>query len=97
MVSAKNPLLQKYDIRSLVETIDHRAEHQRHACLYPEMAMYFKRPGKIKDSFFSRHHAFRIRIDDVEHFISGYCLYLHNILRVRERVKITSTNNHLRA
>ncbi|KQS83504.1 MULTISPECIES: hypothetical protein [unclassified Rhizobium] len=83
MVTAKHPLLEKYDIRALVETIDHRASHQRFACLYPEMAMYFKSPGKIKDSFFSRHHSFRIRIDDVEHFISGYCLYLHNVLRVR--------------
>ena len=83
MTTIKSPLLQNYDIRALVETIDHRARHQRYACLYPEMAMYFKNPGEIKGSFFSRHHAFRIRIDDVEHFISGYCLYLHNVLRPR--------------
>lgn len=83
MTTAANPLLKNYDVRALVETIDHRAQHQRHACLYPEIAMYFKKPGEIIGSFFSRHHAFRIRIDDVEHFISGYCLYLRNVVEVR--------------
>lgn len=42
MVSAKNSLLQKYDIRSLVETIDHRAEHKSCARLCPETAIFSK-------------------------------------------------------
>lgn len=86
MKTTGNPLPPPYDVRALVEAIDHRAEHQRLGCFYPEMAMYFKAPQRIAGSFFSRHHAFRVRIDDVEHFISGYCLYLHNVVRIRQRM-----------
>ncbi|QRM55249.1 poly(glycerol-phosphate) alpha-glucosyltransferase [Sinorhizobium sp. BG8] len=60
---------------ALLAAIHHRAEHLRYSRFYPEMAMYFLKPGSIAGSFFIRHHAFRVRIDDVEHFISGYCLY----------------------
>ena len=61
--------------RALTATIHHRAEHLRYSRFYPELAMYFRAPSEIAGSFFIRHHGFRIRIDDVEHFISGYCLY----------------------
>jgi len=59
----------------LLATAHHRAGHLRYSHFYPELAMYFRKPRQIAGSFFIRHHGFRIRIDDVEHFISGYCMY----------------------
>lgn len=74
----KQYLLEHYDIDHLYRTIEHRAEYQRASHFYPEMAMYFARPKLIAGSFYIRHHSFRVRIDDVEHFISGYCHYLQH-------------------
>lgn len=78
----KNYLLEHIDYDFLVKTIDHRAEFQRVGFFYPEVAMYMKNPGLILNGFFIRHHSFRVRIDDVEHYLSGYCQYYK--LRVPE-------------
>lgn len=72
----KEYLLEHIDERFLVETIDRRAEYQRVGFFYPELAMYKKLPKLILNGFFIRHHSFRVRIDDVEHYLSGYCQYL---------------------
>lgn len=74
----KNYLLEYIDEEFLEETIDHRAEYQRVGFFYPEVAMYMKDPALILNSFFIRHHSFRVRIDDVEHYLSGYCQYYHH-------------------
>ncbi len=68
-------LLENFDERKLLNTIHRRAEYQRNGYFYPELAMYFKKPNKIAGSYFIRHHSFRSRIDDVEHYLSGYCQY----------------------
>src|SRR5699024_1378838 len=73
----KEYLLNNFDENFLVETIDRRAAFQRVGFLYPEQAMYMKQPSLILDGFFIRHHSFRVRIDDVEHYLSGYCQYYH--------------------
>lgn len=73
----KEDLLEHIDETYLLETIDRRAEFQRVGFFYPEQAMYMKNPALILHGFFIRHHSFRVRIDDVEHYLSGYCQYYH--------------------
>lgn len=72
----KEHLLKYIDQAFLVDTIDRRAEYQRVGFFYPELAMYKKNPNLILNGFFIRHHSFRVRIDDVEHYLSGYCQFL---------------------
>jgi hypothetical protein len=51
--------------------------------------MYLKKPAKILGTFFVRHDGYRIRIDDVQHFIGGYDLYRNNydkLLMYREQL-----------
>lgn len=76
----KDELLAYMDESYLMETIQHRAAYQRVGFFYPELAMYMKNPGRILHGFFIRHHSFRVRIDDVEHYLSGYCQFYHHFI-----------------
>ncbi|MFC4736842.1 hypothetical protein ACFO4L_09625 [Bacillus daqingensis] len=73
-------LLEQIDEDAVIQTIHHRADYQRNGYFYPEIAMYMKHPDTLTGGFFIRHHSFRMRIDDIEHYISGYCGYI-NILK----------------
>lgn len=73
-------LLLDYSIEELEKTITKRAHYQLNGYFYPELAMYYKNPARIEGSFFIRHQSFRVRIDDVEHNISGYVRY-HQLLK----------------
>ncbi len=73
-------LLNTFNERKLLRAIEHRVEHQLNGLYFPEVAMYYKVPVNILWAFYIRHHSFRSRIDDIEHNISGYCNYYHQIL-----------------
>jgi len=70
-------LIKEYiDEEKLKKVIEKRADFQRSGYFYPEIAMYFKNPRNILGSFFIKHHGYRVRIDDVQHYISGYIQFV---------------------
>lgn len=69
---------EKFDDLYFIETIFRRAEHMLNGYLYPEYAMYLKNPQKVVNTFCVRHHDYRARIDDVDHFVAAYYHFYEN-------------------
>jgi len=63
------------DMRAFHHALDVCADRMLDSYFWPEVAMYFRNPDQILGSFFARGDSFRVRIDDVQHSISGLVAY----------------------
>lgn len=65
------------EYEELKSVMSHRALHElRTGTMWPELAMFFAKPETVMGGFYCRHDRCRMRIDDAEHFLSGFINYI---------------------
>ena len=79
--------MQKFNFEAFIRTIYRRAHYMLGGYLYPEIAMYMKVPSSIVYTFCVRHDSYRIRIDDVQHYIGGYYNFYKHFDKLNEYYK----------
>lgn len=76
--------LKGFSGKALIEAFEARISYGLNYFMFPEYAMYFEDPSLVLNSFAIREDLFRIRIDDIQHFMGGYYLYYKNYDRIQK-------------
>lgn len=76
--------LEEFNDELLIEAFNKRVNYGVNFFMPAEKAMYFENPQSVLNSFVIREDSFRIRIDDIQHFMGGYYLYYKNYDLVKE-------------
>ena len=72
---ADSKAIKEFDISKLKNSIDLNIEVLFNYYANDEVAMYFANPKKVLSGFYSQENDFRMRIDDIQHTLSGLILY----------------------